>query len=281
MDRAYRISNLWNWLPAFRTVAETEHLPTAARALHLSPSALSRSVKHLETEVGHALFDREGRRMRLNRAGEQLLEAVRDAMRRVDDGLDGTTGLPTRLRIAGPAAWLQCIVLPALHAAAPDRAVAAELADPVEDGAHALLCGELDLVIAEHGLTGDQLVVHHLGVITHALCRAPRPIELDHELPHAVWTGGPDVADGHDPADVALRTPQLALVIDACRAGRVQAVLPTAVARAAGLELRHPVPLPSGQLYLARRRPLAESRIEELVERLRAQASTILSRPGQ
>ena len=62
VQRAVRVSQLWSWLPAFRTVAETEHLPTAARMLELSPSALSRSVKQLEDSLGRPLFTREGRR---------------------------------------------------------------------------------------------------------------------------------------------------------------------------------------------------------------------------
>src|SRR5262245_24932867 len=36
MDRAARLTELWSWLPAFRAVAETQHLPTAAAALHVS-----------------------------------------------------------------------------------------------------------------------------------------------------------------------------------------------------------------------------------------------------
>ena len=43
-----RLLELWSWLPAFRFVAETEHLPTASDLLYTSPSALSRTVKQLE-----------------------------------------------------------------------------------------------------------------------------------------------------------------------------------------------------------------------------------------
>lgn len=86
MDRAARLAELWSWLPAFRTVAETQHLPTAAAVLHVSPSALSRSVGLLEAALGQPLFRRVGRRLQLDRAGELLLAATRDAMRRLDDG---------------------------------------------------------------------------------------------------------------------------------------------------------------------------------------------------
>ncbi len=98
MERMRRTSQLWNWLPAFRAVAETEHLPTAAEQLFVTPPALSRTVKLLEDNLGHPLFRRTGRRLELNDAGELLLRAVRDAMRRVHDGVLAVEGG----RLAGP-----------------------------------------------------------------------------------------------------------------------------------------------------------------------------------
>src|SRR5688572_16914551 len=64
-----RLSPLWNWLPAFRAVAETENVHEASRYLHVTPSAVSRAVKLLESEVGVALFNRSGRNVRLTREG--------------------------------------------------------------------------------------------------------------------------------------------------------------------------------------------------------------------
>ncbi|MBP8302176.1 MAG: LysR family transcriptional regulator, partial [Planctomycetes bacterium] len=61
MDRLLRLDALWNWLPAFRAVGETQHLPSAATALHVSPSALSRSVRLLEQRLGCTLFERRSR----------------------------------------------------------------------------------------------------------------------------------------------------------------------------------------------------------------------------
>jgi DNA-binding transcriptional LysR family regulator len=281
VERAYRISNLWNWLPAFRTVAETEHLPTAARALHVSPSALSRSVKALEREVGHPLFDREGRRMRLNRAGELLLAAVRDAMRRVDDGLEGATGPATALQIAGPAAWLQWIVLPALHGlpAPADRLIVEMVDPPPEHGERALLRGELDLLLTEQPVASGKLVIDHLGAVSYVLCR-PRDAAAELALPFAVWTGTPTPSPTPDPRDVVLRTAHLPVAVDACRAGLAQLLLPLAVARATGLDIRRAVPSPPSQLYLARRAPLGRSAIDLVVERIRAVAAGVLGRPA-
>ncbi len=83
-----RQAALWGWLPAFRATAETGSLSAAARMLEVSPSAVSRSLKLLEEEIGEALFDRvEGSALRLNPAGVKLFTQVRTAMRLVDDGL--------------------------------------------------------------------------------------------------------------------------------------------------------------------------------------------------
>lgn len=79
------ILSYWNWLPGFRTVAETEHLPTASERTHLTAAALSRTVRLLEDELGKPLFGRRGRGLQLNSDGEILLRAVRRAMRIVHD----------------------------------------------------------------------------------------------------------------------------------------------------------------------------------------------------
>jgi DNA-binding transcriptional LysR family regulator len=82
-----RIASLWSWLPAFRAVAETEHLPRAASLLGTSPPALSRTLKLLEKSIGAVLFDKAGTRLVLNARGRRLLVHVREAMRIVDEGL--------------------------------------------------------------------------------------------------------------------------------------------------------------------------------------------------
>ena len=100
-DRFRRTANFWNWLPAFRAVAETEHLPSATQIAHVTAPALSRAVRQLESEIGHELFGREGRGLQLNEDGRRLLVAVRDAMRLVDDALVSLSGTT----FAGPLRW--------------------------------------------------------------------------------------------------------------------------------------------------------------------------------
>jgi LysR family transcriptional regulator, low CO2-responsive transcriptional regulator len=63
-------------LTIFSAVARHNSLTLAAQEIHLTPSALSHSIKTLETELGCRLFDRVGNRLVLNQAGEQLLADV-------------------------------------------------------------------------------------------------------------------------------------------------------------------------------------------------------------
>ena len=70
-----KLGDVWPWLPVFRVVAETEHLPTAAARLHVSPSALSRTIRLVEEALGEELFVRSARRIVLNSAGQRLLAA--------------------------------------------------------------------------------------------------------------------------------------------------------------------------------------------------------------
>ena len=70
MERLRRVARLWSWLPAFRAVGETQHLPTASEHLLVTAPALSRAVRLLEKDVGRELFRRTGRRIELNDNGE-------------------------------------------------------------------------------------------------------------------------------------------------------------------------------------------------------------------
>ncbi|MCA1664687.1 MAG: LysR family transcriptional regulator, partial [Myxococcales bacterium] len=115
MQRIVRLNQIWSWLPAFRAVAETEHVHEAALALHVTPSTLSRAIHLLEDDLGCALFRRVGRSLELTDDGRALLQALRDAMRGLDDALVAVTGRPTaQLRVAADDAVAMAAVMDAL-----------------------------------------------------------------------------------------------------------------------------------------------------------------------
>ena len=57
----------------FAAVARRRHFTAAAEAIGVAQPALSQQIRLLERELGVALFDRSGRRVRLTAAGEAFL----------------------------------------------------------------------------------------------------------------------------------------------------------------------------------------------------------------
>ncbi|WP_371153179.1 LysR family transcriptional regulator [Jannaschia sp. 2305UL9-9] len=63
----------YHHLRYFHAVAHAGHLTRAAETLNLSQSALSAQIRALEDRLGHALFDRVGRRLELTEVGRVTL----------------------------------------------------------------------------------------------------------------------------------------------------------------------------------------------------------------
>jgi DNA-binding transcriptional LysR family regulator len=101
-------------LKVFCTIAESGSLVAAAGKLHLTPSAISHSLKSLETELGCRLFERVGKRMVLNQAGDQLLAGIKGPLNTLEATAEGIKRLghwgQSRLRIGASAAACQHIL---------------------------------------------------------------------------------------------------------------------------------------------------------------------------
>ncbi len=67
-------------LRQFIHLAETLHFGRASEASYISPSALSRSIKQLEEEVGACLFERDNRSVALTPEGEIFLSYARESL---------------------------------------------------------------------------------------------------------------------------------------------------------------------------------------------------------
>lgn len=73
-------------LKYFQTVARIEHMTKAAQELSIAQPSLSQTIKRLEDEIGVPLFDRKGRRIRLNRYGKIFLEKAELAFSVLQEG---------------------------------------------------------------------------------------------------------------------------------------------------------------------------------------------------
>ncbi|MCL1630686.1 LysR family transcriptional regulator [Sporolactobacillus sp. CPB3-1] len=73
-------------LKYFQTVARMEHMTKAAQELSIAQPSLSQTIKRLEEEIGVPLFDRKGRRIKLNRYGRIFLEKAELAFSILQEG---------------------------------------------------------------------------------------------------------------------------------------------------------------------------------------------------
>jgi LysR family glycine cleavage system transcriptional activator len=78
-------------LPTFVEVARHQNLRVAAEALHLTHSAVSQQIGALEERLGFELFERRGRRIVLNPAGEALLREAAPALDRIHQGVQAAS----------------------------------------------------------------------------------------------------------------------------------------------------------------------------------------------
>ncbi len=92
-------------LVQFLAVAQHQNLAQAALELHLTPSAVSKSLKRLEDELRTQLFDREGRSLKLNADGKRLVERAMPLVASAEQVRAEFAGerQSIKCRIAGPA----------------------------------------------------------------------------------------------------------------------------------------------------------------------------------
>lgn len=99
-------------------------LTQAAEALHLSQSALSHSIRKLESQLGVAVWEKQGRNLRLTQAGQQILSLAKRVLPQFEHTelllsqiAKGQRGL---LRIGMEChpcyQWLLKVVAPFMHA---------------------------------------------------------------------------------------------------------------------------------------------------------------------
>ncbi|HXD05671.1 MAG TPA: LysR substrate-binding domain-containing protein [Burkholderiaceae bacterium] len=127
-------------LPAFLAVAKLQNLRAAAQTLHLTHSAVSQQIRSLEEQLGFELFERRGRRIVINPAGEALLRSVEPALAQLDDGAQAAAaaaaGTQQRLRVTTLPSFAQRWLLPRIgrwRARYPDMALEIDTSHQIVD----------------------------------------------------------------------------------------------------------------------------------------------------
>ena len=155
-------------LRAFAALARTGSFTLAAKELFLSQSAVSHSMKALETDVGCRLFDRVGKKVLLTQAGESLLHHTDKIMQEMSAARAGLEQLGKwgvgRLRIGASTTACQYIVPAVLREfkeSFPKCRIAIEPGDTLE-AIDAVRNNRVDLAITLEPRNEDQFEFHPL-----------------------------------------------------------------------------------------------------------------------
>jgi DNA-binding transcriptional LysR family regulator len=104
--------------PVFLSVARRGGFASAAAELGMSPSAVSHSIRTIETRLGLALFARTTRSVALTEAGHNLVASVGSAFSEIEEAIDhvrSTAGHVTGLlRLSVPRTALATVITPVI-----------------------------------------------------------------------------------------------------------------------------------------------------------------------
>lgn len=90
-------------LKYFTSLAELQNVSKAAEILHLSQSSLSKNISSIESEIGVELFDRNGKHISLNAAGQRFLKTCNAIISEYENAVGDikvmSTGEENRIKI--------------------------------------------------------------------------------------------------------------------------------------------------------------------------------------
>ncbi len=156
-------------------VAETENFTRAAERSHVSQPSLSQQILKLESEVGHKLFHRLGRRAVLTEAGAAFLDRARRIVFEVENAakeLSDHPNLERRLTVGAVQTVMPYLITPLiaeLRTSHPNLLIDAR-EDFRSNLVRAVVEGELDLAVVplpmvEHRVSVEPLLTEPLLLV--------------------------------------------------------------------------------------------------------------------
>lgn len=295
-------------LRAFDEVARQGAFAPAARALCITQSALSESIRQLEEALGTRLFDRTTRTVGLTNAGQAFLLDVRQALETLEHGVQHLSDLAAlrhgRVRIAAAPSVLAVLLVPALpQLRAQHPGIEMELVEDSAGGiAQRVQEGLVDFGIgAAHPSSAElrtqPLCSDHMGVV--ALPDAP--VLQVHSLQPADLAALPFVGLTTDTAisqllatapgmpvqvlHTTLRVSNPALLFDAVRQGLGVSLIPAMTAMhpargALGFRLLDGTPLVRRTLLIQRPRRALAPAAQLVCDALRQRLRLLAQQPG-
>lgn len=159
----------------FVATAETGNFTRASERCHVSQPSLSQQILNLESELGHKLFHRLGRRAVLTEAGETFLERARKILFEVENAsreLSDNPALERRIVVGAVQTVMPYLLTPLM---ARCREEHPNLVIDAREGfradlVRAVTAGELDLAVVplpvkEHRVAIEQLLTEPLLLV--------------------------------------------------------------------------------------------------------------------
>lgn len=185
-------------LRAFEAAARHMHFANAAEELGLTPTAISHQVKLLEDLVGHKLFIRQPRPMRLTAQGERLFPVVRDSLDKMADAIDalGTAEEAEALRVSMNHSFAARWFLPRLKQAIDETGldILIDADDAIVDlHARQVDCAvrypvEIPKTLTTHRLFEDRMIAVGAPDLQHTYGEVSLPSDLlAYPLIHYPW----------------------------------------------------------------------------------------------
>lgn len=231
-----------NRLRFFATMARLGSVSAAARALHVTPAAVSKSIRALEHDLGYPLVTPHGRSLLVTDRGRRVAERAERLLADLQglydtDALEGRVDRSLRF---GTCSWFATWFHAELAARQPRRDISLFDAAPVQLE-HALAQGVIDVALFADPLQRPELEYLRVGRMPMAtFARAELATSLPaRELPFAVHgatsaTGdvvhGGDGWAGQGQRRVAYRVGAAASAFELCRRGLAAAYMPSFVA---------------------------------------------------
>ncbi|MGL9722330.1 HTH-type transcriptional activator IlvY [Sodalis sp. (in: enterobacteria)] len=196
-------------LKLFLHLAESRHFGRSAKAMHVSPSTLSRQIQRLEEDVGQTLFLRDNRTVQLTDAGQQLKEFAQQTLLQYQQlrhrlGQHGPS-LSGELRLFCSVTAAYSHLPPILDLFRAEHPLV-EIKLTTGDAANALdkvQSGEADLGIAGHPeILPASIDFTPIGEIPMILIAPalPCPVRARVKPPQPDWSNTPFILPEHGPA---------------------------------------------------------------------------------
>ncbi|MDR6716993.1 LysR family transcriptional regulator [Paenibacillus sp. 2003] len=147
-------------LKYFLTVARCEHVTEAAGKLHVTQSSLSKTIQRLEDDLGIPLFDRIGRKLRLNDFGRTFLQRTEKALFELEQGKREIADLSNpdqgTLQLAVTTASTLPGILREFRKTKPDIQFHVQMVS-LENMSRLLHRGEVDFCLSSPPIEGDDI----------------------------------------------------------------------------------------------------------------------------